>query len=66
MTVLSVTASVQAEIGLLFSRYKRAVIAIIAPVLMMIAIISRVQKLVESQNEVNLSTEVHFVVSRSR
>jgi hypothetical protein len=65
MTVLSVTVSLQADIGFLFSRYKRAVIAIIAPVLMMIAIISRVQKLGESQNEVSLSTEVRFVVSRS-
>jgi hypothetical protein len=66
MTVLSVTVSFQADIVLLFSRYKRAVMAIIAPVLIMIAIISRVQKLGESQNEVNLPTELRFVVSRSR
>ena len=64
--MLSVTASFQAEIGLPFSRYRRAMIETIAPVLMMIATISRFQELGESQNEVNLSMELRFVVSRSK
>jgi hypothetical protein len=64
--VLSVTASLQADIGLSFSRCKRAMIEIIAPVLMMTAMTSRVQELGESRNEINLSTELRFVVSRSR
>jgi hypothetical protein len=64
--VLSVTASFQAESGLSFSRCKRAMIETIAPVLIMIAMISRVQELGESRNEVNLSTELRFVDSRSR
>lgn len=60
MTVLSVTASLQAEIGLPFSRYKRATIEMMAPVLMMTATISRVHELGESRNEVNRSTELRF------
>ena len=63
--VFSVTASLQADIGLSFSRCKRAMIETVAHVLMTIAIISRVQDLGESRNEVNLSTELRFVVSRS-
>ena len=64
--VLSVTPSLQADIGLWFSRYKRAMIETIAPVLMRIAMISRVQELGESRTGVDLSAELGLVVSRSR